>query len=421
MKRSVACAATAALLWACAPGAADRDGGSGGRGDGGGAAIDAAPGDCRPGETSCGGACVVIATDRNHCGRCDHPCADTEVCENGTCTEDTCAETSSTAESVTLPADILVVVDNSGSMTDEAGFVQDAMNSFVNVLTASGIDAHVILISADSTDEQGICVPAPLGSGSCPNDEKLPTYRHVVTEVGSRNSLQLILSTYDQWKDSLRPDATRTIAVISDDNSALAASDFATMIVALDPSFEGFKFDAIVAPYDLSGVACFPCQINMTACNTCDPCCGTDSTLGIACVPLPASEGTVYKQLVSSTGGVLGNLCTQDFLPAFMDMATAVVDASQVACVYNIPDPPGGEMIDYTRVNVGFAPNPGGPEEVIPNVPGGLADCGPSGGWYYDDPTAPTQILLCPATCDRVQMSADGSITVKFGCSTIVN
>ena len=44
------------------------------------------------------------------------------------------------------PADILVIVDNSGSMTAEAGFVQQNLNGFSQQITMSGIDVHVVLI-----------------------------------------------------------------------------------------------------------------------------------------------------------------------------------------------------------------------------------------------------------------------------------
>ena len=52
------------------------------------------------------------------------------------------------------------------------------------------------------------------------------------------------------------------------------------------------------------------------------------------------------------------------------------------------------------------------------------AACGPAGGWYYDNDAAPTQVLLCPASCDFAQSSVGpgktGRIEVLFGCATIV-
>jgi hypothetical protein len=48
------------------------------------AAIDAAPGACEADELTCGGACVEVATDLDHCGRCDHACGG-GVCSDGVC------------------------------------------------------------------------------------------------------------------------------------------------------------------------------------------------------------------------------------------------------------------------------------------------------------------------------------------------
>lgn len=338
----------------------------------------------------------------------------------GSCEDDSCTESSSEASSALLPADIIVVVDNSGSMTDEAASVQNSMNAFATTIINSDIDAHVIMISADSSDAQGVCVPAPLGSGNCPNDENLPGYRHIVADVGSSNALQLILDTYPQWQDSLRSNATRTIAVISDDDSGLSAVNFSDQLIALDPTFEGFKVDAIVAPYDLSTAICTTCYLLSNDCATCDACCGLDSTLGLLCTALPASQGSVYQDLVQTTGGVEGNLCTQDFLPAFQDMATGVIEDSQVSCLYDIPDAGNGMEIDFNRVNVEYQLGPGSMPVLLPNAPGGVGDCGANGGWYYNDIISPTQVLLCPTTCDQVQVNLEAKITVKFGCATVI-
>lgn len=383
---------------------------------------DSAPGpngsaaaECASG-TVCGTECVDLMSSSEHCGACGASCSAGETCLAGSC--EACLETTASANQAALPADIIVVVDNSGSMSDEAGFVQNSMNDFVAGIVGSGIDAHVILISSDSTDDNGICVPAPVGSGSCPGDEKLPGYRHVVQTVSSSDSLQLVLSTYDQWSSSLRPGASRTIVVISDDDSALAASPFAADLVALDPTFAGFRFSAIVAPYDLDGLACFQCTVSGAACGSCDPCCGMDSAAGLACTPLPADEGRVYKDLVATTGGVLGNLCTQDFGPVFDDVATAVVDQSSLPCSYVIPEPPNGENVDVNRVNVDFQLTPTSPSSTLPHVADESA-CGSGDGWYYDSATDPTRILLCPKTCDLVKGATEGAVAVKFGCSTI--
>ncbi|MBW2454059.1 MAG: hypothetical protein JRI68_06100, partial [Deltaproteobacteria bacterium] len=139
---------------------------------------------------------------------------------------DNCAEASSKAQDGEAPADIIIVVDTSGSMDLEAQWTQQNMNEMVNIIAGSGIDAHVVMIA--STE---ICVPAPLGSGSCPNDENLPGFRHVQQSVGSNNALQLILATYPEWKDSLRQAATKTFVAVSDDDSDLGAGGFTDQLL----------------------------------------------------------------------------------------------------------------------------------------------------------------------------------------------
>jgi hypothetical protein len=40
---------------------------------------------CPAGERDCGGTCVNLKTDRNHCGACDKKCGPCHYCGNGTC------------------------------------------------------------------------------------------------------------------------------------------------------------------------------------------------------------------------------------------------------------------------------------------------------------------------------------------------
>jgi hypothetical protein len=68
-------------------------------------------------------------------------------------------------------------------------------------------------------------------------------------------------------------------------------------------------------------------------------------------------------------------------------------------------------------VNVWFTPQ-GGAEEIIYKV-GGAAACDPNlGGWYYDNPNNPTEIILCPKSCEAIGGSK-GNIRIELGCTTI--
>jgi hypothetical protein len=39
--------------------------------------------------------------------------------------------------------------------------------------------------------------------------------------------------------------------------------------------------------------------------------------------------------------------------------------------------------------------------------------------WFYDDPTAPTKITLCPETCSTIQGNPGASVKLVLGCRTI--
>jgi hypothetical protein len=317
-----------------------------------------------------------------------------------------CAGVSEKATPKLQPADIIIAVDTSGSMDQEKNQVQQHLNDFATIITSAGIDVHVILVADTS-----VCIPTPLGSGSCNGaDENLPNYRHVVQGVDSNNALQILLDTYPDYKPNLRAGATKTFAVVSDDNSDMSAADFTSMLLALDPpTFQGFKFDAIVS-FEAPSV-CGACLIPGNCASCTHKCCDKMQF----CNPYSAAEGTVYKQLVTQTGGVIGDLCSQNFQPVFTDMATGIVQSSGIACDFDIPTPDAG-TIDPNKVNVDFKPDNMADEPIL-NVPGGLADCGPAGGWYYDDPQNPTKIILCPATCNSIQ-GRPGEIHVEFGCDT---
>jgi hypothetical protein len=321
---------------------------------------------------------------------------------------DECAGVTSTTTSEKQPADIIIAVDTSGSMSEESAEVQQNLNNFATIITNSGIDVHVVLIA-----DANVCIPAPLGSGSCGGaDELLPGYRHVVQTVNSNDALQVILNTYPQWQPSLRANATKTFLVVTDDNSDMSAADFTNQLLALDPpTFQGFLFHGIVANSDVLDCFGFTCPNNPP-----NPCCYSPGPIG--CDSYGAAEGTVYKQLTMQTMGITGDLCAQEFDPIFQAMAEGVITASQLSCEYPIPEPPMGETFNPAQTNVLYTPGGQMQAQPIYHVPGGVNDCGPMGGWYYDDPSNPTMIIVCPATCDILQGDTMGKVDVEFGCDT---
>lgn len=307
---------------------------------------------------------------------------------------DGCAEVSDEAMVGVQPADILVVVDNSGSMDAEEGFVQTNLNAFSSQIFLANIDAHVVLISNDN-----ICLPTPLGSGSCPADDNPPGYLHIHDGVGSNDGLQKILDHSAEWLPAFRPTASKHVILVSDDDSDLSAEAFDQAFRALDPSLEDYVFHAIASPEDPI-IAC----LAMTSC--------------CPLIPLSAALSQEYIDLVALRGGIFGNLCEQNFGPIFDQVSMQVVQGATLACEYSIPPPPDGMDFDPDQVNVEFDDGAGGILD-IGRVEGPAECAGVTDGWYYDDPMAPTRIIVCPQTCTKIQGFDMASISIKFGCATI--
>jgi hypothetical protein len=108
-----------------------------------------------------------------------------------------------------------------------------------------------------------------------------------------------------------------------------------------------------------------------------------------------------------------GGNATQDFIDALNEIRELGV------CVFQIPQPTGGQELDFDRVNVTLIDPDDPNNNTTVLYVGDEASCDPTtGGWYYDNAAAPTKIILCPATCDTVR-STDWSIQVELGCLTV--
>jgi hypothetical protein len=291
---------------------------------------------------------------------------------------------------------VIWAIDTSGSMNEETAAVRANMNAFSQQIAGAGVDVRIVLIAEKFQvspfpgliPDQGICIDAPLGSGNCPDDTNLPKFAHIHKTVSSTNALDMFLGTYDLWKAQLRDNSIKIFVVVTDDDSGLPAADFTQQINQIDP----MKISA--NQWRFYGIYCF------TKC------------------PSAAKVGTVYAELVQQTQGVAGDLCLQNFKPVFDQLATGIVGATKLACGWEIPPPPDGMSFNQKQVNVVYTS--GGSPTTIGHV-SKAADCGPNGGWYYDNDTNPKNVLLCPATCQVIQADEkEKSIQIKFGCDTVV-
>jgi hypothetical protein len=100
------------------------------------------------------------------------------------------------------------------------------------------------------------------------------------------------------------------------------------------------------------------------------------------------------------------------------DLNAALQEISRtkiLSCEYAVPENPDGTGVDLNKVNVTFTPGDGGDAERIPQTDG---DCDADDGWQYSPDY--TKIRLCGRVCDRVQADVDGEVSIELGCPTVV-
>jgi hypothetical protein len=121
---------------------------------------------------------------------------------------------------------------------------------------------------------------------------------------------------------------------------------------------------------------------------------------------------------IAQAGGTVSATLLDEDEPT-SDLVDALINItdSKIACDYDIPVPPDGTEFIQDKVQVIFTPM-GSAEEEIPRIDSASA-CGvnPNGGWYFDSPTNPKQIRVCPCTCSRINQA--GSVRISLGCEPV--
>jgi hypothetical protein len=338
----------------------------------------------------------------------------------------TCAAVTSQATLSKKPIDILMTIDNSGSMGEEIKGVQDNINAnFAAVVGAGGVDYRVILISRHGSDSAiRVCITAPLsGNASCSPPPQKPTnstrFFHYDTTIDSFNSLQVLLATYDRadmnnfaptgWREWMRPDANRVIVDITDDNSKnLGADPFETQLFAKTTLFG----TALKRNYVFHGIIGVKAKANPA-----EPYLANEPLLAPNEKCRSAvNSGPAYQPLAMRTGGLRFPLCDPNLYNAvFKTIADSVVASSKVSCDFTLPAlPPGFTM--FNKIIVNYTPGDvAGPVHEFTKV-GSAAACNATGYTL-----SATQVTLCPMACAAVQSDTKAKIDLNFTCEPEIN
>lgn len=337
---------------------------------------------------------------------------------------DACAEVTSMANLDKKPVDVIMVIDNSCSMTQEIQAVETNVNTnFASIIGGSGLDYRIILLSrhGSATSQQSVCISPPLsGNATCAPPPATPTdgarFFHYSTEIGSTDSLTKILSTYNAagsegtgpmgWSGWLRADAYRTFIEITDDNETrTTAAQFDQRVMALMPARFGTAQNRNYVFHSIVGVA--------PKANPSEAYQPGEAVVNSKC-STAVNPGNTYQDLSKLTGGLRFQMCEPNrYDTVFQAVAQGVIASSQVACDFALPTPPAGTSLS-NRIYVAYTPGTGGAATEFTQLPNS-ATCD-TGKFYVEN----MRVVLCPQTCTSVRTDPMAKVAVRFSCEPMI-
>jgi Mg-chelatase subunit ChlD len=108
----------------------------------------------------------------------------------------------------------------------------------------------------------------------------------------------------------------------------------------------------------------------------------------------------------------------QDVERQVLEALNSIRGAASIPCELKIPEPQQGDTLDYGRVNVVYQDTECALSTIY-NVQDAASCDTAEGGWYYDDADTPSSVKLCDASCERVS-APGGRLAFTVGCETEV-
>lgn len=301
-----------------------------------------------------------------------------------------------------LPVDMYIMFDQSSSMGDPLPnssppttwwqAAQKAVTSFVNDPRAAGLKGQpAVSVGIQFFPLNGIAPQSCMANYSTPEVELAPLPGNAAAIAGAINKHQPTAFT---------PTAAALDGAIAHMKAWAPGHPGHAPVVVLVT--DGFPTEC--DPQDITDIS----QIAKTAFES-EPRVRT-FIVGFNFGP----GGANLKELAVAGGtGSPFLIDTGDIGAQFVD-AMLSISSSQLQCSFNLPAPPMGQSLDIDMVAVTYTPSATMVEAQVPKL-NGLGDCelNKGEGWFYDSPTMPTKIQVCPGTCAKF---AAGVVKTASGC-----
>jgi von Willebrand factor type A domain len=303
-------------------------------------------------------------------------------------------------EGESLPLDIFVMFDQSGSMLNDVGgvtrmqAVQLAAEQFLRDPKSQGIGFGI-----------GYFGTQPIGSASCAEaDYSQPQVEITLDHEAVISSLAGRVPTGETPTGA----AIRGGCTYAQAHKMANPSHSVVVLLLTDGEPK--------APVTCQSGSCCPTLADAVA--AADEC--RSSNPAIRTYVLGVGPFLENLQQIASAGGT-----DQAYLVGDQDVATNVLAAlnairadATIPCEIKLPDAPNGQMLDHGKVNIAYQDSSCAMTTLY--YVEQIELCDPMlGGWYYDDPTLPTSVQLCPSSCDQVAIPG-GRLALTIGCQTQV-
>ncbi|MEM9195988.1 MAG: hypothetical protein AAGF12_42875, partial [Myxococcota bacterium] len=316
------------------------------------------------------------------------------------------------------PVELIVAVDTSLSMGQEAAIVRDNLESLIERVSAAA-DFRVVIVAADQPQREVIPTLT---------DPVAARVQIVDVEVESNDAFRQILAAYDEFAPFLRPQSVVHVLVVSDDEADVLGETFRRRFETL--LGRSFFFHAAVAEpqessecldyreeLDAEGLARYT-QDGQDQFFYCRPAC--EGPFGRA-----TSQGRTYWDLAEATTGTRFSICSASWDPLFDALTESIVASSALPCTYALPDPPDGFVLSQDEIAVSLEQS--GTERRVFGPAGSEGDCaaiadGIESQWYLDDNMDPSFLTLCPAVCQLVESGDPDTqrLDVILGCDPLL-
>jgi len=330
------------------------------------------------------------------------------------------------------PVDIIFVIDNSGSMSDEIAAVRHNIDhDFASIIADSGVDYRVIMVSRFGADSTAVCIDPPLAGAPCEKGLAMTNgerYFQYSQDISSNDALCQLLDTFDRpeakqaphgYSEWLRPTAAKAFIVITDDDARCSYHDDQIQILLgatnVDPFEDALSFHSALrakSPEQFGGLYQFFSIVGLKGKDPdTDPLFPSDPLDPNPCSTAPA-PGLSYQALSIATDSLRYPVCEgRSFDAVFHALADSVIKTAQADCTFQLPQVKAPEVIIPSSVNLAYHPGDGSAAMQFSQVKQ-AADCGDDHSFFIRD-----RIELCPRACQKLQRDKDPEVEILYGCA----